>query len=162
MQQGSIAPVDMAQSTIGPGMKVLSRYSKVVEADGSAMSVSTALAIINDVLGGILDGAEAELDAPTRFALTWYSQYGYETAPSGDADILARAKGTSLEGIEEAGIGQARAGQTRLYERSELAEGWSPASDNGWAAEAGTYNALIAAWPALRAADSVPEAPTLL
>ncbi len=204
MQQGSIAPVDMAQSTIGPGMKVFSRYSKVVEADGSAMSVSTALAIINDVLGGIIDGAEAELDAPTRFALTWYSQYGYKPAPSGDADILARAKGTSLEGIEEAGIGEARAGQTRLYKRPELAEGWSPtddsrltvweatqylvraleesqteaaellqrlggygdrarqlayllftkASDNGWAAEAGAYNELIAAWPSLRAADA--------
>ena len=129
LQQGSIAPVDMAQSTIGPGMKVFSRYSKVVEADGSAMSVSTALGIINGVLGGILDGAEAELDAPTRFALTWYSQYGWNPAPSGDADNLARAKGTSLDGIEEAGIGEARAGETRLYERSELAEGWSPLDD---------------------------------
>ena len=209
MQQGSIAPVDMAQSTIGPGMKVFSRYSKVVEADGSAMPVSTALAIINDVLGGILDGAEAELDAATRFALTWYSQYGYNPAPSGDADILARARGTSLEGIEEAGIGEARAGETRLYERSELLAGWSPtddprltvweatqylvkalensqseaaellqrlggygdrarqlayllfqkASDNGWAAEAGVYNGLITAWPALRSSDVIVDTP---
>ena len=130
MHQGSIAPVDMAQSTIGPGMKVFSRYSRIVEADGSPMSVSAALAIINDVLGEILDGAEAELDAPTRFALTWYSQHGYNPAPSGDADNLARAKNTSLAGIEEAGVGEARAGETRLYVRSELPEGWSPTDDS--------------------------------
>ena len=129
LQSGNIAPVDMAQSTIGPGMKVFSRYAKVVEADGSAMSVSSALAIINDVLGEILDGEEAELDAPTRFALTWFSQYGYNPAKSGDADSLARAKNTSLEGIEESGVGAARAGEFRLYERSELAEGWSPMDD---------------------------------
>ena len=129
LQSGNIAPVDMAQSTIGPGMKVFSRYAKVVEADGSAMSVSSALAIINDALGEILDGEEAELDAPTRFALTWFSQHGYSPAKSGDADNLARAKNTSLEGIEESGVGAARAGEFRLYERSELAEGWSPMDD---------------------------------
>ena len=77
LQSGNISPVDMAQSTIGPGMRVFSRYAKVVEADGSAMKVPAALAIINDVLGEILDGVEAELDAPTRFALTWFSQHGY-------------------------------------------------------------------------------------
>ena len=103
LQSGSISPVDMAQSTIGPGMRVFSRYAKVVEADGSSMPVSAALAIINDVLGEILDGAEAELDAPTRFALTWFSQHGYNPGSSGDADNLARARGTSLGGIEEAG-----------------------------------------------------------
>ena len=129
LQSGNIAPVDMAQSTIGPGMKVFSRYAKVVEADGSSMPVSSALAIINDALGEILDGEETELDAPTRFALTWFSQHGYNPGPSGDADSVARAKNTSLVGIEESGVGQARAGEFRLYERSELAEGWSPMDD---------------------------------
>ena len=129
LQSGNIAPVDMAQSTIGPGMKVFSQYVKVVEADGSSMAVSSALAIINDVLGEILDGEEAELDAPTRFALTWFSEHGYSRGSSGDADNLARAKNTSLPGIEEAGVGEARAGEFRLYERSELAEGWSPMAD---------------------------------
>ncbi len=211
LQSGNIAPVDMAQSTIGPGMKVFSRYAKVIEADGSSMPVSAALAIINDVLGELVDGEEAELDAPTRFALTWFSQYGYNAGPSGDADSVARAKNTSLIGIEEAGVGEARAGEFRLYERSELAEGWSPtadprltvweatqylvialeqsqteaaallqrlggygdrarqlayllfqkASDNSWAGEAGVYNALITAWPSLRAADAGAEAPQL-
>ena len=93
------------------------------------MPVSSALAIINDVLGEILDGEEAELDAPTRFALTWFAQHGYTRGKSGDADNLARAKNTSLAGIEEAGVGEARAGEFRLYERSELAEGWSPMDD---------------------------------
>ncbi|MCY3889482.1 MAG: DUF1156 domain-containing protein [bacterium] len=129
LQSGNIAPVDMAQSTIGPGIKVFSRYAKVVEADGSAMPVSAALAIINDVLGEVLDGEEAELDRDTRFALTWFSEHGYGPGPSGDADSVANAKNTSLAGIEESGIGEARAGKFRLYERSELAESWQPAVD---------------------------------
>ena len=130
LQSGNIAPVDMAQSAIGPGIKVFSRFAKVVEADGSAMSVSAALAIINDVLGEILDGGEAELDADTRFAVTWYAQYGYNPATSGDADTLARAKDTSLSGIADAGIGEARAGSFRLLERSELDAEWTPAGDD--------------------------------
>ena len=129
LQSGNIAPVDMAQSTIGPGIKVFSRYAKVVEADGSSMPVSVALSIINDVLGEVLDGEEAELDRDTRFALTWFSEHAYGPGPSGDADSVANAKNTSLSGIEESGIGEARAGEFRLYERSELAEGWQPADD---------------------------------
>ena len=130
LQSGNIAPVDMAQSTIGPGIKVFSRYARVVEADGSSMPVSAALAIINDVLGEVLDGEEAELDADTRFALTWFAEHGYSPGPSGDADSVARAKNTSLAGIEASGIGEARAGKFRLYERSELDPGWSPAHDD--------------------------------
>ena len=129
LQSGNIAPVDMAQSTIGPGIKVFSRYARVVEADGSSMPVSAALAIINDVLGEVLDGGEAELDADTRFALTWFSEHGYSPGPSGDADSVARAKNTSLAGIEESGIGEARAGKFRLYERSELPPNYSPVDD---------------------------------
>lgn len=130
LQSGNIAPVDLAQSTIGPGIKVFSRYAKVVEADGSAMSVSDALAIINDVLGELLDGEEAELDRDSRFAITWYTQHGYNPAPSGEADSLANAKNTSLAGIEQSGIGQARAGKFRLYERHELDPDWDPVADN--------------------------------
>ena len=146
LQSGNIAPVDMAQSTIGPGIKVFSRYAKVVEADGSAMRVSAALAIINDVLGEVLDGDESEVDAPTRFALTWFSEHGYNPGPSGDADNLARAKNTSLAGIEEAGIGEARAGLFRLYERSELSPDWSPITDSRltvWEAAQHLVTALV-------------------
>ena len=99
LQSGNIAPVDMAQSTIGPGIKVFSRYSKVVEADGSAMRMSAALSIINDVLGEVLDGEEAELDRDTRFALTWFAEHQYGHGSSGDAESVAKAKNTSLEGL---------------------------------------------------------------
>lgn len=129
LQSGNIAPVDIAQSTIGPGIRVFSRYAKVVEADGSTMSVSDSLAIINDVLGEVLDGEEAELDADTRFASTWYAQHGYNPGRSGDADSQARAKNTSLSGIESAGIGEAHGGTFRLFERSELDPSWNAVSD---------------------------------
>jgi putative DNA methylase len=130
LQSGNIAPVDIAQSTIGPGIKVFSRYAKVVEADGSAMSVSDALAIINDVLGEVLDGEEAELDADTRFAATWYAQHGFNPGRAGDADSQARAKNTSLNGIHAAGVGEARGGSFRLFERSELDPTWDALSDS--------------------------------
>ena len=130
LQSGNIAPVDMAQSTIGPGIKVFSRYAKVVEADGTAMRVSAALSIINDVLGEVLDGEEAELDRDTRFALTWFAEHQYEPASSGDAESVAKAKNTSLEGLADSGIGEARAGKFRLYRRGELAQRWSPADDD--------------------------------
>lgn len=130
LQSGTIRPVDMAQSTIGPGIRVFSRYEQVVEADGSPMPVSAALAIINDVLGEVLDGAEADLDANTRFALTWFAEHGYSPGPSGDADSVARAKNTSLAGIAASGVGEARAGKFRLFERGELDPDWSPAEDS--------------------------------
>ncbi|MDE0497120.1 MAG: DUF1156 domain-containing protein [Acidimicrobiaceae bacterium] len=130
LQSGNIAPVDMAQSTIGPGIKVFSRYIKVVEADGTAMRVSAALATINDVLGEVLDGEEAELDADTRFAMTWFAEHRYAAAEAGDADTLARAKNTSLAGIEASGVGEARGGKFRLHERQELSAGWQPAEDD--------------------------------
>lgn len=130
LQSGNIAPVDVAQSTIGPGIKVFSRYAKVIEADGSPMPVSAALSIINDVLGEILDGEEAELDPDTRFAVTWFAQNGHNPASFGDADSQARAKNTSLAGLEEAGIGEARAGRFRLFCRDELEADWNPAQDD--------------------------------
>jgi putative DNA methylase len=129
LQTGNIAPVDIAQSTIGPGIKVFTRYARVVEADGSGMPVADALAIINDVLGEVLDGEEAELDADTRFASTWYAQFGYSAGPSGDADGQARAKNTSLSGIGAAGIGEARGGSFRLFKRSELDPEWDVVAD---------------------------------
>ncbi len=129
LQSGNIAPVDVPQSTIGPGIGVFSRFSKVVESDGSAMRVSAALSIINDVLGEILDGEESEMDADSRFALSWYSQYGYNPAASGEAINVARAKNTSVDGVVTAGIAETRAGKFRLFERTELRSDWTPAGD---------------------------------
>ncbi len=129
MQSGNIAPVDLPQSTIGPGIGVFSRYSKVVEADGSSMPVSDALAVINEVLDDVLHGEESELDSDTRFALAWYEQHGFESGPFGDADSIARAKNTAVEGVAEADIGESPGGKFRLFGRSELNENWDPASD---------------------------------
>ena len=120
LQSGNIAPVDLPQSTIGPGMRVFSRYARVIETDGSTMRVREALGIVNEVLGEILDGSEADLDPASRFALTWYAQHGYRPGPAGDADNLARAKNTSVAGIERSGIGAARTGRFQLFERQEL------------------------------------------
>lgn len=130
LQSGNIAPVDIPQSTMGPGIGVFSRFARVVEADGSTMRVSTALGLINEVLGEVLDGEESEMDAESRFALAWYSQFGFNPGSSGDADGVARAKNTSVAGIEAAGLGEARAGKFRLFERGELDPGWTPADDD--------------------------------
>jgi putative DNA methylase len=129
LQHGSIAPVDLAQAAIGPGMAVFSRYAKVVEADGQPMSVRSALGLINQALDEILAEQEGDFDADTRFAVAWFEQRGVEEGPFGEADVLARAKNTSVEGMERAGILVSRAGKVRLVRREELDPAWDPATD---------------------------------
>ena len=136
-QKDNIASVDMAQSAIGPGMRLFSQYSKVVETDGSEMPVRSALVIINEVLGELLSEKGAELDATSRFALAWYEEYGYEVGPYGKADILARAKVTSVDSVVKSGIAESRDGQVRLLRREELEKDWEPKEDkrrNDWKA----------------------------
>jgi putative DNA methylase len=129
MQQGSIAPVDLAQAAIGPGMAVFSRYLKVVEADGSAMSVRTALGLINQVLDETLAEQEADFDADTRWAVAWFEQYGVNGGPFGVAETLSKAKNTAVSGLVGAGILESRAGRVRLLDRTELSEAWDPGAD---------------------------------
>jgi len=129
LQQGNIAPVDLAQAAIGPGMAVFSRYAKVVESSGNAMTVRTALALINQTLDEVLAEQEAEFDADTRWALAWFDQHGMEEGEFGVAETLSRAKNTAINGLEQAGIVAARSGKVRLLNRDELPEDWDPASD---------------------------------
>jgi putative DNA methylase len=129
LQHGNIAPVDLAQASIGPGMAVFSRYSKVMEADGSQMTVRTALALINQALDEILAEQEGEFDADTRWAIAWFEQHGFTPGPFGDADNMCRAKNTSVQGMVEAGISEARGGKVRLLLRDELDEDWDPTTD---------------------------------
>lgn len=129
LQLENIAPVDLAQSAMGPGISIFSRYAKVVEADGSAMRVRTALALINEALAEVLSGEESEFDADTRFAVTWFEQYGHKSGPFGDADLLARAKDTTVSGVAQAGVVVSRDGKVRLVPRSELPQSWDPAAD---------------------------------
>jgi len=126
LQRGSIAPVDLAQAAIGPGMAVFSRYSKVIEADGSAMPVRAALALINQTLDEALAEQEGEFDSDTRWAVAWFDQYGMNEGPYGVAETLSKAKNTAVGGLEEAGILVAKAGKVRLLGRSELDGDWDP------------------------------------
>lgn len=129
LQQGSVAPVDLAQAAIGPGMAVFTRYRTVVEADGSAMTVRTALALINQVLDEVLSEQEGDLNADSRFAVAWFGQHAWDEGDSGLADQLARAKNTSIEGLERGGIFRARAGKARLLGVDDLEPTWNPEHD---------------------------------
>ena len=126
LQQGNVAPVDLAQAAIGPGMAVFSRYSKVVEADGSPMRVRTALALINQTLDEALAEQEGEFDTDTRWAVAWFEQFGMNEGPFGVAETLSKAKNTAVKGLEEAGILVAKAGKVRLLRREELDRDWDP------------------------------------
>ncbi|MGO9470947.1 MAG: hypothetical protein ACLQVF_43195, partial [Isosphaeraceae bacterium] len=129
LQRGNIAPVDLAQAAIGPGMAVFTRYAKVIESDGSAMTVRTALGIINQSLDEVLAEQEGEFDGDTRWALAWFEQFGMDEGPFGDAETLSKAKNTAVNGLVEAGIITAHAGKVRLLKRDELPGDWNPATD---------------------------------
>lgn len=129
LQHGNIAPVDLAQASIGPGMAVFSRFAKVLEADGSPVKVRSALALINQVLDEVVSEQEGEFDADTRFAISWYSQYGFGDGPFGEADVLARARDTSVGGLEASGILRSGGGKVHLRSRGDLDTGWDPATD---------------------------------
>ncbi len=201
LQQGNIAPVDLQQAAIGPGMGIFSRYSRVMESDGKPMGVRAALGLINAALDEVLSEQESDYDRETRWALVWFEERMYDTGEYGRAEVLANAKGVSVRGVEEAGILSSHGGKVRLLERKELDPQWNPATDNritvwevtqhlihrldqkgqdaaaelvsrvgglaetarelayrlytlcerkGWAEEAGYYNALVVAWPAIR------------
>jgi putative DNA methylase len=129
LQHGNIAPVDLAQASIGPGMAVFSRYARVLEPDGSPMRVRTALALINQALDEILTEQEGEFDPDTRWAIAWYEQFGLKEADYGVAETLSKAKNSSVGGLVDAGIVAAGRGRVRLLARSEYEPGWDPAKD---------------------------------
>lgn len=129
LQHGNIAPVDLAQAAIGPGMAVFSRYARVLESDGQPMRVRTALALINQVLAETLAEQEGEMDADTRWALTWFDENGFGEGQYGRAEVLATAKNTAMPGLVAAGIVLSARGKTRLLRRDELAADWDPATD---------------------------------
>ena len=129
MHRANIAPVDIPQASIGPGIAIFSRYGSVIERDDRPMSVKTALQIINEELDQHLSSQEGDFDPETRFAVSWYTQHGYDKGVFGDADNLARARGISVDDVKHAGIAESSAGRVRIYKREELDEGWSPETD---------------------------------
>ena len=129
LQKSNIAPVDLAQAAIGPGMAIFTRYSRVLEADGTPMSVRSALVEINGMLDETLEQQEGDLDADTRFCVAWYGQFGTGERAYGEAEVLFNAKNTSFQGLREAGVVTGGKGKVRLTHRDELAADWNPATD---------------------------------
>ncbi|MFN4263967.1 MAG: hypothetical protein ACK4IT_10255, partial [Thioalkalivibrionaceae bacterium] len=118
-----VAPVDLSQAIIGPGMAIFSQYAAVLEADGTPMTVKTALRLINRFL------AEDDFDADTQFCLHWFEGQGWATGKYGEADVLARAKGTAVDALLAAGVVDARKGSVRLLKWQEYPADWSPERD---------------------------------
>jgi putative DNA methylase len=129
LQQGNIAPVDFAQAAIGPGMAIYSRYSRVLESRGNSMSVRTALSLINQTLTEVLSEQEDEFDPDTRWAIAWFEQHGFEEGDFGDAELLSKAKVTSVAGLQQARVIHSKGGKVRLLRPDELLPDWNPATD---------------------------------
>ncbi len=129
LQQGAIAPVDLPQAAIGPGMAVFSGYSKVIEDDGSHMSVRSALVRINEILDQVLNEQEGDFDADTRFAIEWYRQCGYGSGVFGEADNMARGRNTAVETLARGGILTSAAGKVTLIAPHQLSEDYDVLAD---------------------------------
>ena len=130
MQAGNIAPVDLAQAAIGPGMAVFTRYARVLDASGAAVTVREALSLINQTLDEVLAEQEGEFDADTRWALAWFEQSGFDPGDFGVAETLSKAKNTSVAGMVEAGILRSGAGKVSLLRPNELSADWNPDGDS--------------------------------
>ena len=129
LQSGNIAPVDLAQAAIGPGMAVYTRYARVLDASGRPVSVREALALINQTLDETLAEQEGDFDADSRWALAWFEQHGFDAGEYGAAETLSKAKNTSVGGLVQAGVLASKAGKVRLLKPEELPEDWDPATD---------------------------------
>jgi len=129
LQRGNIAPVDLAQAAIGPGMAIYTSYSKVLDAEGKQLSVREALSLINQILDEVLADQEGDFDADTRWALAWFEQSGFAEGEFGVAETLSKAKNTSVSGMVEAGILISSRGKVRLLKPNELPDYWDPEED---------------------------------
>ncbi|MCY4442679.1 MAG: DUF1156 domain-containing protein [Deltaproteobacteria bacterium] len=129
LQSGNVAPVDLAQASIGPGMAVYSSYDRVLDADGSELSVGNALTLINQSLDEVLADQEADFDPDTRWAVSWFEQTGFEEGEFGQAETLSKAKNTSINGLVGAGIVVSTRGRVRLLRPEELEKNWDPSKD---------------------------------
>ena len=130
LQQGNIAPVDFAQAALGPGMAIYSRYDQILEPAGKRMSVRSAINIINKMLTEVLSEVEDEFDPETRWAMAWFDQYGFTEGDFGDAEILSKAKVTSVTALRQAGIVLSKSGKVRLLRPQELPAAWEEKGDH--------------------------------
>jgi len=130
LQRGNIAPVDLAQAAIGPGIGIYTRFSNVLDASGNPVSVRGALALINQVLDEVLAEQEGDFDADSRWAVSWFEQYGFSEGEYGIAETLSKARNTSIGGMVSAGIVISSRGKVRLLKPEELPNEWDPAKDS--------------------------------
>jgi len=130
LQRGNIAPVDLAQAAIGPGMAVYTRYAKVLDAEGKPLTVREALTLINQTLDEALAEQEGDFDSDSRWALTWFEQSGFDEGDYGVAEQLSKSKNTSVAGMVEAGILESKRGKVRLFAPADLPVAWDPATDS--------------------------------
>ncbi|WP_369414931.1 DUF1156 domain-containing protein [Corynebacterium kalidii] len=165
LQRGTVAPVDLPQSAIGPGIGLFSKYSGVLENDGKKMTVRSALQVINEILDEVLSEQEGDYDADTRFALAWFRSYGFDTEAYGHADSLARARNTSVDHLHRAGILHSGQGNVHLHSPEELhdvdtarGENYNPAEDD----ETSAWETVIHLAKALEYEDGVEAAGRLL
>uniref|UniRef100_UPI0028E95727 DUF1156 domain-containing protein n=1 Tax=Kingella denitrificans TaxID=502 RepID=UPI0028E95727 len=124
-----VTPVDLAQAAIGPGMEAFSRYAQVLESNGAAMGVREALVLINRAIDSYFE-EEGAGDADSGFCMAWFKQYGWSSASFGDADTLARAKGTAVASVERSGVLEAGGGKVRLRKWQEYPDDWQPGRDD--------------------------------
>ena len=129
LQRSNIAPVDLAQAAIGPGMAVYTRYARVLNATGLALSVREALELINQILDEALAEQESDFDADSRWALAWFEHSGFAEGEYGVAETLSKAKNTSVGGMVQAGIVASKGGKVRLLKPAELPANWDPSKD---------------------------------
>ena len=142
IRAGNIAPVDLAQASIGPGMSVFTRYAKVLNANDDALSVRDTLMLINQTLDEILVEYEGDFDADTRWALTWFEQYRFDKNDFGLADTLSKTKNISVQGMIEAGILESDAGKVRLLLPYELPKDWDPKKDKRFTIGEATHHMI--------------------
>jgi putative DNA methylase len=130
LEQGKVAPVDLRQAAIGPGMAVFSRYARVNEPDGAAMRVRAALSLINQVLDEKLSQLEGDVSAETRWCVEWFKSYGFDAGPFGTAETLSKGTDTSIGALERGGVLKSGAGKVKLLAIREIPENYDPAADD--------------------------------
>ena len=146
LQRGNVAPVDLAQAAIGPGMAIFTRYANVLHGAGNRVTVGEALALINQALDEILAAQEGDFDTDSRWALAWFDQHGFDAGDYGSAETLATAKNTSVRGMVQAGIIHSQAGSVRLLRPQELPADWDPAQDDRLTAWEAVHHLIRVVW----------------
>ncbi|MDE3043882.1 MAG: DUF1156 domain-containing protein [Acidobacteriota bacterium] len=129
LQEATIAPVDLQQSALGPGMAIYTSYREVLNSDGSRLAVREALALINETLDAVIAQQEGDFDPDTRWSISWFEQYGFDAGDFGVAETLSKAKNTSVAGVAASGIVHSLDGKVRLLRPAELSADWDPARD---------------------------------